>query len=447
MRISVIGTGYVGLVTGVSLAEIGHQVTCIDIDEEKVALMSSGVSPIYEPELEHLMKKNIQAGHLSFTTQFNFSSTDVIYIAVGTPQLPDGTSDLQYIEQASHDIARSLTKDTIVVTKSTVPVGTNHWIKTLIEEAAPKKIKVTIASNPEFLREGSAVYDTFNGDRIVIGTENNEAKEILEEINAPFGLPIYHTDLKSAEMIKYASNAFLATKISFINEISAICEKVGANVEDVAFGMGKDNRIGDKFLNAGIGYGGSCFPKDTNALVQIAGNNEHDFRLLKSVIEVNNSQRMKLVQRAREAIGDLCGKRIALLGLAFKPNTDDMREAASIPIAQELVKQGAEVIAFDPIAIPNARTFLPVEVQYKDTIDETIRGADVALIVTEWDVIKSIDLMTYTTLMTSPIVIDGRNCYSLEEVAKYPIHYISIGRPPIKNGFVTPTAKTRERSR
>ncbi|MDQ0482663.1 UDP-glucose dehydrogenase family protein [Guptibacillus hwajinpoensis] len=443
MRITVIGTGYVGLVTGVSLAEIGHHVTCVDVDEAKVAMMANGISPIYEPELEQLMEKNIQSGHLSFTTELHFSSADVIYIAVGTPQLPDGTSDLQYIEQAALDIARSLTKDAIVVTKSTVPVGTNHWIKTLIEEATPKEIKITIVSNPEFLREGSAVYDTFNGDRIVIGTENNQGREILDDINASFGLPIYHTDLKSAEMIKYASNAFLATKISFINEISAICEKVGANVEDVAFGMGKDNRIGDKFLNAGIGYGGSCFPKDTNALVQIAGNNEHDFKLLKSVIKVNNSQRMKLVERAIEAVGDLSGKRISLLGLSFKPNTDDMREAASIPIAQELVNQGAHVVGFDPIAIPNARSFLPEEVQFKETIEETIRGADVALIITEWDVIKSIDLTAYTTLMTSPIVIDGRNCYSLDEVRRHPIHYISIGRPEIQNRFVANSLNTR----
>ena len=441
MKIAVIGTGYVGLVTGVCLAEIGHQVTCIDVDHKKIAMMADGYSPIFEPDLEKLMKRNLLDGRLHFTTAHKeaMATVDVIYIAVGTPQRSDGTSDLQYIQQAARQIGTSLQKDSIVVTKSTVPVGTNELIQKWIEQTSRSNNKVEVVSNPEFLREGSAVYDTFHGDRIVIGSENKTAAAVLEDINQPFGIPIYHTDRKSAELIKYASNAFLATKISFINEISAICEKVGANVDDVALGMGKDKRIGDQFLQAGIGYGGSCFPKDTNALVQIAGNHQHNFQLLKSVIEVNNTQQNKLIEKAKEVVGPLQGKKIALLGLAFKPNTDDMREAASIPIARSLVEEGAEVLAYDPIAISNAKGHLPKEVTFKESLIEVLTGADAALIITEWKEIKEVDLDVYVKRMTSPIVIDGRNCYSLEDAAKYPLHYISIGRPTISQLQVSST--------
>ncbi|MFK3960606.1 UDP-glucose dehydrogenase family protein [Pseudalkalibacillus hwajinpoensis] len=441
MKIAVMGTGYVGLVTGVCLAEIGHQVTCIDVDHKKIAMMADGYSPIFEPDLEKLMKRNLLDGRLHFTTAHKeaLAKVDVIYIAVGTPQRSDGTSDLQYIQQAARHIGTSLQKDSIVVTKSTVPVGTNELIQKWIEQTLRSNNKVEVVSNPEFLREGSAVYDTFHGDRIVIGSENKTAAAVLEDINQPFGIPIYHTDRKSAELIKYASNAFLATKISFINEISAICEKVGANVDDVALGMGKDKRIGDQFLQAGIGYGGSCFPKDTNALVQIAGNHQHNFQLLKSVIEVNNTQQNKLIEKAKEVVGPLQGKKIALLGLAFKPNTDDMREAASIPIARSLVEEGAEVLAYDPIAISNAKGHLPKEVTFKESLIEVLTGADAALIITEWKEIKEVDLDVYVKRMTSPIVIDGRNCYSLEDAAKYPLHYISIGRPTINQLQVSST--------
>ncbi|WP_226655301.1 UDP-glucose dehydrogenase family protein [Pseudalkalibacillus hwajinpoensis] len=439
MKIAVIGAGYVGLVTGVSLAEIGHRVTCIDVDHEKVAMMTKGYSPIYEPDLEVMMKRNLHYGRLDFTTshQKAFEGVDVIYLAVGTPQLPDGTADLQYIDQAARTIGTSLQKGCIVVTKSTVPVGTNIRIKALIEEKSMNKIKIDIVSNPEFLREGSAVYDTFHGDRIVIGAENQEAAAVLERVNQPFNIPIYHTDLNSAEMIKYASNAFLATKISFINEISAICEKVGANVDDVALGMGKDRRIGEHFLKAGIGYGGSCFPKDTNALVQLAGNNQHDFKLLQSVIEVNHSQQTKLIEKTREAVGDLQGKRVALLGLAFKPNTDDMREAASIPIAHALKEQGANIVAYDPIAIQNAKQHLPQGICYEESLINALTGAEVALILTEWKEIKTLDLSHYIKWMASPIIIDGRNCYPLNVVEKYPIHYFSIGRPTVNRRSVS----------
>lgn len=441
MNIAVIGTGYVGLVTGVSLAEIGHHVTCIDIDSEKVSMMSEGKSPIYEPKLEELMQKNLTAKRLMFTSSHvtGISKAEVIYIAVGTPQQSDGTADLQYIDEAAMNIATSMQRDSIIVTKSTVPVGTNERIKQIIESYASPSITFHMVSNPEFLREGSAVYDTFYGDRIVIGAEDSDAASVIETLNEPFGIPVYKTDLKSAEMIKYASNAFLATKISFINEISTICEKVGANIEDVAEGMGKDQRIGNDFLKAGIGYGGSCFPKDTKALVQLAGNISHDFKLLKSVIEVNNIQQMKLVQKAKDTIGDLNGKNVALLGLAFKANTNDMREAASIPIANALLEEGAVVRAYDPVAIENAKLFFPDGITYYDSIEETLSNTDAAFILTEWEEIKSLDLAIYKRLMNVPIIFDGRNCYDLEEVAHHNLIYLSIGRQTINQSLLTVT--------
>lgn len=435
MKIVVVGTGYVGLVTGVALFHIGHHVTCIDIDETKVEKMRQGISPIYEPGLEELMKENIQAGRLFFTTshQEGFKDVDVIYIAVGTPEKEDGSANLMYVEQAVRDIAANITKDVIVVTKSTVPVGTNHYIKELLDSLVPKHIHVEVVSNPEFLREGSSVYDTFHGDRIVIGADSEEAAKVIEEINKPFGIPIFKTDIRSAEMIKYASNAFLATKISFINEIANICEKVGADVESVALGMGMDKRIGSMFLRAGIGYGGSCFPKDTKALAKIAANIDHDFELLKAVIKVNSKQQRILIDKAKERFGSLAGKKIALLGLSFKPNTDDMREAASIVVSKELIAEGAEIVAYDPVAIENAKKVLPQEVVYTESIEAALENADMAFILTEWAQIKGLDLNIYVQKMKQPIVFDGRNCYSLNEVQKYPIEYHSIGRKSIYN--------------
>lgn len=435
MNITVVGTGYVGLVTGVALSHIGHQVTCIDIDESKVEKMRKGISPIYEPGLEDLMNKNIEEKRLFFTTDHHegFQNVDVIYIAVGTPEKEDGSADLSYIEQVVKDIATHVTKDIIVVTKSTVPVGTNHYIKELLSSQLSSDINVEIASNPEFLREGSSVYDTFNGDRIVIGSDNEKAAAIIEEINKPFGIRIFKTDIKSAEMIKYASNAFLATKISFINEISNICEKVGADVESVALGMGMDERIGSRFLNAGIGYGGSCFPKDTKALTQIASNIDHNFELLKAVINVNNSQQKKLIEKAKERFNDLEGKNIAVLGLAFKPNTDDMREAASIITSHQLIKEGAEVIAYDPIATTNAKKVLPKEVKFASSVEEALQDADMVFILTDWPEFKEMDINTFIEKMKQPIIFDGRNCYDINEMKKYQVEYYSIGRTAIVN--------------
>lgn len=432
MKIAVVGTGYVGLVTGVSLSEIGHHVTCIDVDEDKIEKMKNGIPAFYEPGLSELMRKNLAENRLKFTMQHaeGFHKTDVIYIAVGTPENEDGSANLTFVEEVALKIAKLITQNTIVVIKSTVPVGTNDRIQELINEHLIEKVDVEVVANPEFLKEGSAIYDSFHGDRIVIGAKSTHAANIIEEINKPFGVPVFKTDIRSAEMIKYAANAFLATKISFINEIANICERVNADVEEVARGIGMDERIGNKFLKAGIGYGGSCFPKDTKALLKIAGYVDYDFELLKSVITVNQNQQEQLLQKIEDRFEKLEGKRIAILGLAFKPNTDDMREAASIIITKELANQGAEVIVYDPIAMENAKKVLVSSVIYVNSIKEALQNADVALILTEWDEIKNINLETFS-VMNSAIVFDGRNCFDLESVKESLIEYHSIGRPVV----------------
>lgn len=432
MNITVVGTGYVGLVTGVSLAEVGHTVTCLDIDEEKIKLLEQGVSPIYELGLSEMLQRNLKEKKITFTTDKlkAYQNATIIYIAVGTPENEDGSANLMYIENAAKDIAEYVTNDVIVVTKSTVPVGTNGKIQEIILSNICSTAKVSIASNPEFLREGSAVNDAFCGDRVVIGTECEETFAVLESVNKPFGIPIYRTDIKSAEMIKYASNAFLATKISFINEISNICELLGANIEDVAEGMGMDKRIGNQFLKAGIGYGGSCFPKDTKALIQIAGNVNYDFKLLKGVVNVNKKQQRLLMDKLNAIYPSLKNRKIAVLGLTFKPGTDDMREAPSILVTEALVEQEAEVVAFDPVALEKAKSFLHGKVQYAETIEKAVADSDAVLILTEWEAIKNMDLGIFTT-MKFPIVLDGRNCFSLDAVKKYEINYHSIGRPSL----------------
>ncbi|GGC84997.1 UDP-glucose 6-dehydrogenase YwqF [Thalassobacillus devorans] len=436
MNIAVVGTGYVGLVTGVTLSDIGHNVTCIDIDKEKVEIMKKGTSPLYEPGLSELMNKNIKQSRLFFTTNHaeGFANAEVIYIAVGTPENEDGSANLAYVEQVAKDIAQYVVQDLIVVTKSTVPVGTNHKIKTIITENLVNNIKFEVVSNPEFLKEGSAIKDSFEGDRIVIGADSSEASAIIEKINQPFGVPVFRTDVRSAEMIKYASNAFLATKISFINEISNICDRVEANVEDVAKGMGMDKRIGPDFLKAGLGYGGSCFPKDTKALIQIAGNVHYDFQLLKGVVNVNRKQQRMIIEKLLERMPDIKGKRIAVLGLSFKPNTDDMREAASIVVTNSLIDRGAEVIAYDPIAMNNAKKILAPEVEYSTSVKGAINESDAVLILTEWDEIKDIDLNFFSE-MKYPLVVDGRNCFDLETMREHHIEYHSVGRPSISCQF------------
>jgi UDPglucose 6-dehydrogenase len=439
LKIAVIGTGYVGLVTGVSLSEIGHSVTCIDINAEKIEKMKEGISPIYEPGLDELMVKNIKEGRLGFTTDYKegFDQAKVIYLAVGTPQSSDGSANLSYILSAAIAVANNISQDVIVVTKSTVPVGTNDLIKERIKQELHHPYKVHVVSNPEFLREGSAIYDTFNGDRIVIGADNSKAAKVLEEVNKPFGVPIYKTDIRSAEMIKYASNTFLATKISFINEIANICERLGANVDEVAIGMGMDYRIGNQFLQAGIGYGGSCFPKDTHALVNIGNEVGFEFQIVKSAIEVNEQQQLRLIEKLSASLGDLKGKKIALLGLSFKPNTDDMRESPAIPIAKYLIERGAQTVAYDPAAVDNAKKELPNLVEYKETIEECLEYADAALIITGWDEIANVKTLEIASKrMKEPIIFDGRNCFDLDLVKKYHVNYHSIGRPVVNQEMV-----------
>ncbi|MBP1971489.1 UDPglucose 6-dehydrogenase [Virgibacillus natechei] len=433
MEIAVIGTGYVGLVTGGCLSELGNNVTCIDIDEDKVATLKQGISPIYEDGLTELLQKNIENGNLHFTTDYKTGLSDksLVYIAVGTPQGEDGSADLTYINTACESIARDLANDVVIVTKSTVPVGTNEYIKDKIETNLEKNITVKIASNPEFLRQGSAVHDTFNADRIVIGSDDEEALQTLEKANADFNLPIVKTDLRSAEMIKYASNAFLATKISFINEMANLSEKIGANIDHVAKGMGMDARIGNAFLNAGIGYGGSCFPKDTRAIISIGKDAAYDMPILENVVESNDRQRGILVDKILERYETIKGKKVAVLGLAFKPNTDDMREAPSILVTEKLLVEGAIVNAYDPVASDNAKKILPEQINYTSSIEEAVEDADITIILTEWKEIKAFPLEHYKKHMTNAVIFDGRNCFELEGAAGSGVEYHSIGRPTV----------------
>lgn len=433
LKLAVVGAGYVGLVTAICLAEIGHVVTCIDRDEAKIEIMKKGKSPIYEPGLCELMTKNMTAGRLQFTSNNEQGLKDaaVIYIAVGTPENTDGSANLTFVEEVAITIAQTVKHDTIVATKSTVPVGTNNQLQKMMNFHKTDNVNIDVVSNPEFLREGSAIFDMFHGDRIVIGAESEYAANLVEEINQPFGIPVYKTNIRSAEMIKYASNAFLATKISFINEIANICERVGADVEQVAIGMGLDRRIGQNYLQAGIGYGGSCFPKDTKALIQIAGNVAYDFELLKGVVNVNKKQQRILLDKLYERMKDLTGKKIAVLGLAFKPNTDDIREAPAVVIANDLAKAGAHVYAYDPIAIENAKKTMDASIIYVENIEQAIEKADVALIVTEWNEIKNLDVTIFHK-MNEPLIIDGRNCFPLHVMEQCKIEYHSIGRRTVK---------------
>jgi UDPglucose 6-dehydrogenase len=431
MKIAIVGTGYVGLVTGVCLSEAGHFVTCYDISEEKVALLNSGTSPIYEPGLEDIMDRNVKAGRLSFTADAKnaYDGADCIFIAVGTPEREDGSANLEFVENAAIKVAEVVTRDTVVVIKSTVPVGTNDYVERLIKERVKSTIQINVVSNPEFLREGSAIHDTFHGDRIVIGSNNREAGDLVEKIYGSFGIPIIRTDTKSAEMIKYASNVFLATKVSFINEIANLCEVTGANIENVAAGMGMDKRIGDKFLQAGIGFGGSCFPKDTKALIKLAEQFDTPSYILDSVLKVNQNQKRKLFEKANAYFnGELNGKKATILGLSFKPNTDDIREAPSLELINELLLDGVEISVYDPIALPQVEKLYGERLQYCTSMNEALTNADMAFLVTEWKEIKQFPLVEYAKLMKHPIVFDGRNCFSNQEAVEAGIEYFSIGR-------------------
>lgn len=433
MKIAVAGTGYVGLVTGVCLAEKGHSVSCVDIDEKKVSLMSSGISPIYEPGLDELMVKNMD--RLNFTTDYKaaYKDADVIFIGVGTPEKRDGSADLNYVYVAAEQIAESIEKDCVVVVKSTVPIGTNDKIEDLIQANLVHNVKVYVASNPEFLSQGTAVRDTLHAARIVIGVENPSPGKVLQEVYKNFGAPILVTNRKSAEMIKYASNDFLALKISFINEIANLCEIIGANIDDVALGMGYDKRIGNRFLNSGIGYGGSCFPKDTKALHWLANFHDYELKTIKAAIDVNESQKLKLIKKSRKYFDSLKGLNIAVLGLTFKPGTDDLREAPSLMNIPIMLEDGAHVKAWDPVGINNFKKLYPDSITYCATIEDTLENADICFIFTEWEEVKNIDLSKYGKLMKTPIILDGRNCYDLSNTKKANIIYDSIGRETVNS--------------
>ncbi|MBW0145304.1 UDP-glucose dehydrogenase family protein [Sphingomicrobium clamense] len=434
MKITLIGTGYVGLVSGTCFADFGHDVTCFDKDHGKIESLEKGIIPIYEPGLEQLVAQNRERGRLRFTTDLAeaLEGSEAIFIAVGTPsRRGDGHADLTFVYEATRELAPMLKKPVVVVTKSTVPVGTGDEIARILkEEGAPEG--TSVASNPEFMREGAAIADFKHPDRILIGAEDERARDVLKEIYRPLFLnraPMLFTSRRTAELTKYAANAFLATKISFINEMADLCEAVGADVQDVARGIGLDNRIGPKFLHAGPGFGGSCFPKDTLALLRTAEEAGVVNRIVTSVVEVNETRKNAMVDRVAKALGgSVEGKRVAVLGLTFKPNTDDMRDAPSIPLVKALVEQGAQVAAFDPVGMDEARKLLPDGVHYGDSAVEIVKDADALVIVTEWDEFRALDLARIKDSMRGNALIDLRNIYETQEAERAGLAYYPVGR-------------------
>ncbi|NOJ46585.1 UDP-glucose dehydrogenase family protein [Bradyrhizobium archetypum] len=432
MRIAMIGTGYVGLVSGACFADFGHHVTCVDKDAGKIEALRRGEIPIFEPGLDALVASNVKARRLDFTTDLTgpVADADAVFIAVGTPsRRGDGHADLTYVYSAAREIAAALSGFTVVVTKSTVPVGTGDEVERLIREANPSA-DVVVASNPEFLREGAAIRDFKFPDRIVVGTDDERGRKVLGEVYRPLSLnqaPLMYTARRTAELIKYAANAFLATKITFINEIADLSEKVGADVQQVARGIGLDNRIGSKFLHAGPGFGGSCFPKDTRALVKIAQDHDVQLRIVEAVLGVNDNRKRAMARKVSNAAGNLRGKTVAVLGLTFKPDTDDMREAPSIPLVTGLLDMGAKVRAHDPVGMEQAKKELP-DIEYCDDPYECVKGADAMVIVTEWVQFRALDLDRIKGAMAQPVVVDLRNIYRADDMAAHGFIYESVGR-------------------
>jgi len=429
-NITVIGVGYVGLVTGTCFADLGNRVCCLDIDQDRIKTLQEGGIPIYEPGLEEMVRRNVSAGRLTFTTDYAeaLAEAEFVFIAVGTPEGVDGEADLKYVRAAAESIARHMDHPLIIVNKSTVPVGTGDWVADIIRANQPEPIEFAVVSNPEFLREGSAILDFMNPDRVVLGSLNREAADRVAQLYLSLRAPIIITDLRTAEMIKYASNAFLATRISFINEIANICEQLGADVKEVAAGMGYDRRIGHHFLDAGIGYGGSCFPKDVKALAHMASIHGTHPQLLKAVMDINQYQRRQTILKLREVLGSkLRGKVVGILGLAFKPNTDDMREAPACEIARLLLHEGAHVKGYDPVAMHNAARLLPEMQLAKDPYD-LAEGCDAIVICTEWNEFKHLDMKRIKQLMRYPFIVDGRNLYEPEEMKQLGFTYRGVGR-------------------
>lgn len=446
MKVVVVGAGYVGLTTGSVLADFGHSVTCVESNQEKLRLLSSGSVPIHEPGLDELVKKNVEEGRLSFSGSLSaaLADCDVAMIAVGTPSLPDGSADLSSVWSVVDQIASSATRELLVVMKSTVPVGTTDEVARRLNAAVSQDQGLTggvatpgmgqgtaprfhVASCPEFLREGKALIDLVHPDRIVVGCDSNRAAQLLRQLFAPIDAPVLIVDRRSAEMIKYASNAFLATKISFINEVATLCELLGADVHAVAQGMGLDSRIGQKFLQAGVGYGGSCFPKDTRALLHMAKQAGYDFRIVRSTIEVNERLPLRVIEKLEGFLGSLSGRRIALLGLAFKPETDDVREAPAIFVSRHLLERGASVVGYDPVASGTFHAEVP-RVEIAANAHQALQDADALVLMTEWDEFRSLDLEEARRLMKTPIMVDGRNLFDPSAARKAGFRYTGFGR-------------------
>jgi len=429
MKVCMIGTGYVGLVSGACFAEIGNEVICVDNDERKIQILKQGGVPIYEPGLEELIKRNVEKKRLKFTTSIEegVRGSLFLFIAVGTPPKESGEPDLSSVEKVASEIGAAMEEYKIIVEKSTVPVQTGKWVRTIVERFSRKVGDFDVASNPEFLREGSAIDDFLHPDRIVLGIESKRAEELLLELYKPIEAPKIVTDIVSAELIKHASNSFLATKISFINAISIVCEKSGADILKVAEGMGLDKRIGRDFLNAGAGFGGFCFPKDLKAFIAIAAKLGYDFQLLKEVERINEEQMLRVVKKIEEVLWNLKDKKIGILGLAFKPNTDDMRFAPSITIIKELQRQGASVKAYDPVAMNHAKELMP-DIEYCSNAYQVADGVDGIILVTEWDEFRNFDLKRVKDLMRQPIFIDGRNIFDPQEMKRLGFIYTGTGR-------------------
>jgi UDPglucose 6-dehydrogenase len=432
MHIGIIGTGYVGLVTGACFAEFGLFVTCVDKDEKKIKSLKKGEIPFYEPGLDELVKRNVKQGRLIFTTKIAkaVEASLVIFIAVGTPRRGDGSADMKYVEEVASEIANHMDDYKVIVTKSTVPVGTGEKIREIISRNLKSRTDFDIVSNPEFLREGSAIEDFMRPNRVVLGAASPQAVAIMKDLYKPLYLletPFVITNIETAELIKYASNSFLATKISFINEIATLCEKVGADVHMVAKGMGLDRRIGSKFLHPGPGYGGSCLPKDTTALLKIAEDNNVHLGIVDAAVRANERQRVYMVERIKQSMGDLKGKTIAVLGLSFKPNTDDIRDAPSIPIIKTLLKEGAKIRAYDPVSMEEAEKILP-EIKYCKDPYNTLKGADALIIMTEWNQFRNLELDKIKALLNSPFFFDLRNIYDPQKMREKGFQYYSVGR-------------------
>lgn len=434
-NICVIGVGYVGLVTGACLADLGNDVVCLNRNKQKSDNLKRGILPIFEPGLEEIVRRNHEAGRLHFTTSYDAAlpGAEFVLIAVGTPSGSEGEADLTHVSQAAVGIAKRLVQPVIIVNKSTVPIGTGDWVADIINEHKCNDAEFAVVSNPEFLREGSGVYDFMHPDRIVLGSTNRQAAEKVAELYIPLQAETIITDLRTAEMIKYASNCFLATKISFINEMANICEAIGADVKEVARGMGSDRRIGHAFLGAGVGWGGSCFPKDVKALAHIAATHGAHPQMLRAVMEINSDQRKRLIQKAREVLGNFRGKTIGVLGLSFKPNTDDMREAPSIEIIHMLQHEGAQVKAYDPVAMENAKEILD-NVTYCDNPYAVAEDADALLLVTEWNEFKHLDMERIARSMRQPVLFDGRNIYEPKKMRALGFAYRAMGRGYDANG-------------